>query len=413
MRAVGTLGAPEPSDYVGVIKAWFPTHFWMSTWSLFDWTNLLFPLLFVWPLWSLAKPGDDVKMADSNPDGVRMLARVVVWSLLFGLGAGVVTELAPTGFLLRLHPLRVSCLVALAGAPFLAHAIVRLAQHPHTGLRATGLVVALGIGTSVFTSSVFHLTMWPAVMLAALVLRGVPDDVTAAIDPKVRAWPWLLGMLLVSIALPWLVVHSGSLVMTAGDPMRVAMDRVLFLGALYAGGGVVVIVLAWLRPSLDRRALLVGAAGALTVSLAMHGLVVWGRMQHGSGPDWVEVQEWCKAHRPAGDVVMVPLTHIGLRAFSNQTPAVDFQEGDLLFHLPTYTHTFTDKLALYGWTPAPIHGFSFLTNLEALDEKLTVDDVTRIGHTLHASIAVRQKSMSALALPVLFENGTYRIYAIP
>src|SRR5262249_34279829 len=36
MHASGTLGGPVPDGYAAFIHGWFPTHFWMSSWSVID-----------------------------------------------------------------------------------------------------------------------------------------------------------------------------------------------------------------------------------------------------------------------------------------------------------------------------------------------------------------------------------------
>ena len=47
-------------------------------------------------------------------------------------------------------------------------------------------------------------------------------------------------------------------------------------------------------------------------------------------------------------------------------------------------------------------------DLEAVDRRLTADDVKRIAVTLHAKLAVREKNgMPDLGLPVVYENRRF------
>ena len=98
--------------------------------------------------------------------------------------------------------------------------------------------------------------------------------------------------------------------------------------------------------------------------------------------------------------------------WSNQVPAVDFQEGDALFHHPGSMHAFVHKLRLYGWEPGEIVGFSHFFRLDPLDANLQTADAVRLGKELGVHVAIRKASHPAWELPELFRNASFVVYKV-
>jgi hypothetical protein len=309
---------------------------------------------------------------------------------VLGLGAGLLCEVWPNPTLIRLHPMRASWVAWLALGPGIGVAAAALWRRERTYDRDLAAMIVFGATLSVFGRVPHLLVLAPALWACAL-------------DRHRRAAA-LAGPAL-ALAVPALVLWSKSL----------ALSVVPFWeGAIVIDGGLTFAATCSLAVAASievprRRVLLAGAGAAGVVSVA-HLLFVLLLQVRGPAVDYVDVQRWLAAHRPAGEVVLVPLARIGLRAFSNQTPALDFEDGLASFHDPGYVPVLEEKLAAYGWQPgATVHGFSFLEHLQELDRALTADDVRRIAARLHATIAVRDKSMPRLELPVLYENQRFAI----
>jgi hypothetical protein len=147
-------------------------------------------------------------------------------------------------------------------------------------------------------------------------------------------------------------------------------------------------------------------------AMAGRGLTTIAVDRRGILAHWRQAQEWSATHLPPGEQILVPLSQLGFRVWSRQIPAVDFQEGDALFHNPGYEGIFIDKLKLYGWTPSELIGAGHISKLEQLDRQLTSDKAIEIGRQLHARVAVRRTNHPAWDLPVLYENPDYVIYKL-
>jgi hypothetical protein len=214
------------------------------------------------------------------------------------------------------------------------------------------------------------------------------------------------------VFLPFAIDLGEDLDMTTVPGMHKATHGLLVVVCLYCVSSVGSVAFAWFWPVVPRRVVHGLSSTVLALALTSHAYSIYFGTMATHAKTWRETQEWSAAHIAPGENVMVPLAQIGFRAFSKQTPAVDFQEGDALFHSPMYMQTFLDKLKLYGWTPAPVHGFSFLKRLMNLDEKLSADDAVRIAQALHAHYAVRDRWMPGWALPVVFQNDGFVVYDV-
>ncbi|MFO0723175.1 MAG: hypothetical protein U1E65_05295 [Myxococcota bacterium] len=390
MVRAGVLGAPVPEGYLDVVFSWFPAHFLPSTWALSDWVALIGPAALMFPVAKLAGPAKD---------GGRV-GRIAVAALVLGAGAGFLTELHPTPFLVRLHPMRLSFVMALAGAPYLAEAARQLwirKDAPRYWAPLGALLIA-GLAVPMTSRWSYWLALAPALWAAARGFTGRRS---------------LVLVLLVGLLLP---------LACAWDQQRTVgafpgLARVLELGEFLAAGfGVVaggLLLVAYGRAERgtyrgdEARQLLIAllVAGSLPVLLQIGARF---RLSHnGRIAQWRQVQEWAGEHLPAGATVLVPLSQIGFRTFSKQTPAVDFQEGDLILHDMSYAPRFQAKLDAYGVQKEPIHGMSYLTRLERADAALTKDQLLSIGKQLGAKVAVRRAQHPQLDLPELYRNQYY------
>jgi hypothetical protein len=393
----------DPTSYVDAIKSWFPTHFWPSTWSLTDWISFLFPALAAWPLGHLA---------GRTSDGGR-IARVAALSIVFAVIGGAATEIMPSPFLIRLHPMRLSFIACLAGVPFFAQTAARLlrpedderlASIPRESI-SLGIFLLLGVAMPLAYRWDYLLVLVPA--LWGMALHAARNDVRAL---QVAAPLTLATAIAIPILLVWdthtevsLRSHGLRFFLIEGScGLIAAISFALARGTETKG-----------PPTVREKRLTIRLAGGIALfHLVLTGAYLFHYGWWGGLHRWREVQIWCGEHLDPGERVLVPLTEIGLRAFSKQTPAVDFQEGDILFHEPEYMDTFFDKLRLYGWTPGRPKGWEFVSKLDELDDALSKADLLRIGAALDARVSIRRKHDARLDLLVLFENQDFIVYAL-
>lgn len=390
MKHVGALGVTYPPDWVDFARAWFPTHYFPLHWTLFDWLHVVTPCLLAGPLWTIAAVDD------------RGLRRLFWLAVVVGLGLALVCEVWPNPFLIRLHPARASWVAWLAFVPVLGAATTTLWRRGDDVDRVTAIMLVFSATVSVFGRVPFLLVMTPMVWARARHRRGRATT-SAAVAGVVLA-----------VVVPVVVLVSKSLAIRAAPLWQAA---VVFDGLVTLLAAVSVAVIAWRassstseEPSVDDGGRRLWRAGVFNVAAmtTLHVLVFVLSSSRGAHHDWVDVQRWLKDHRPAGENVLVPLSRIGLRVHSNQTPALDFSDGLLSFHDPGYIPVLQEKLRAYGWKPgAVVHGFSFLENLDDVDRALSTDDLRRIADALHAPVAVREKAMPHLDLPVLYENKRF------
>ncbi|MBI5495771.1 MAG: hypothetical protein HY904_12170 [Deltaproteobacteria bacterium] len=405
MREVGALGGTPPAGYAQAIKDWFPSHFWPSTWGMLDWLMLLFPVATAWPLWALAQPTQPV--ADAGT-----LARMVWLSILVAMVGGVLVEIHPHPFILRLHLMRLSWIMALAGAPFLARACVQLVRAvdrpdlPDARMAAaTGVMMLMGLGVAALYRPAYWLTLAPALWMVLRYRGGQPGGRMVAL------------MTALAVAIPGALTLSGVRELPVASA-EAAPRGFYFIEGLFGLFAAVAVLSAWIRRAegphrgFTRRMLFQAACLLAALHLGARGVVMTYGPRKGAMSEWRDVQEWCARTLPRGDVVMVPLTQMGLRVFSNQIPAVDFQEGDAAFHHPAYVETFQRKLRLYGWEPAPIVGFTHFSRLDPLDERLTDDDARRLGREFGAHVAIRRTRHPPWNLPELYRTPSFVIYRL-
>ncbi len=405
MKESGALGAPVPDGYVQAIRDWFPAHHWPSTWGVLEWTLLLFPLGAAWPLYALSHP----LFPGGNARGV---ARLGWTALMLGMATGLLVELWPQPTLVRFTGMRMSFLVALCGAPFLARAALQLTRAldrkdlPDARFSAaTGVMLLMGLGLSTLYRNAYWLTLTPALWMIQAYRQGRSVN--------------HLALLLVAGALGWpaLLTWSGAreLPTNSADPTPHAF---FLIEGLVAGFAVAAVVAAYLRRTegphrgLARRVLIQSAVLLAALHLAGRSVTLLAKSRSGAFVEWREVQHWCGDHLQPGQRVMVPLTQMGLRTFSNQIPALDTQEGNALFHNPGYVDTFMGKLKLYGWERGEIRGFGHFQRLDPLDRDLSTQDGLRVARGLGVTVAVRRVRHPPWALPELFRNASFVIYSM-
>lgn len=404
MKVSGAMGQPIPEGYADAIKDWFPTHFWPSTWGVLDACMLLLPVV--------AGPAL-VKLAGPTRDG-GITARVALTALVLGALGGLAVELWPHPTLIRFHPMRLSWIMVLAGMPFLARVAVDGVRHldlpsvPDARIRsAVGVSLFIGLSVATLYRSSYWLGMAPALWLVLQWDRG-----------PARRFFWLGALTFTSLLVPWLHVSAGGAALPAAD--ATAEDAAAYYAVEGAVGLYPLISVWWAFLQVRQgphkgflRGLLLWSAAALAVvHLGVRGVVVASAQRRGTLGQWHAVQDWSAANLPRGATVMVPLTQMGFRVWSNQIPAVDFQEGDVLFHNPGYAERFLDKLRLYGWKRGTITGFAHYQRLDPLDAALTADDARRVGAALGATVAVRRATHPAWDLLELFRNRKFVVYRL-
>jgi hypothetical protein len=331
---------------------------------------------------------------------------VVLAAFAISILGGIAAEVHATPFLLRLHPMRLSFFVCLAGAPFFARAATemlradpdRFGEHARTAF-VLGAFLLLGAVIPLAYRWDYLLILAPALM--GLVVRRNVLGVSTAIA--------------LSVAVPIALIASN----VFSEKPELDSPGFRFL-AFEASIGVLA-SLSLLRAqvlrskatsSRERRLIVRVVSGLAALQLLLNGLFMAHYGYKGGIRRWRDVQEWCAAHLDPGEHVLVPLTQIGLRAFSDQIPAVDFQEGDALFHDPFYLDEFLEKLRMYGWTPSALKGYEFISKLDALDDKLQRDDLMRLGDRLDARVVIRRKRNDPLDLLVLFQNEDFVVYSL-
>jgi hypothetical protein len=402
------VGQPVPPGYVEGIRAWFPAHFWPSSWGAGDWLRLAMPVALGWPLWRLAGPSRD--------GGV--VARVALVSLVLGVLGGLWAEVAASAWTIRLHPMRLSWLMTLAGLPMLARAAVALvrrldepgAPHPRVG-SAAGVMLLLALSLTTLYRAPFLLALAPFLWTLALAKPGEQP-------PRRRVVVTVLATLACLVGPPVATLLSGAGDLSLTPRMEAVLHLFLAVEALVTWLAVGVILLGFLTRARGpwagrgRRALFQVAVVVGLAHLGVRGAYMYNLPRTGILGDWVAVQRWCAQTLRPGEKVLVPLSQMGLRAFSNQTPAVDFQEGDALFHNPAYAEGYLRKLRLYGWEPGEIKGFGHISRLEPLDARMTPAKARELGAALGARVVVRRTRHPAWDLPEALRNASYVVYRL-
>jgi hypothetical protein len=388
MRSAGVMGAQYPPGWVDFARAWFPTHYFPSAWSLYDWLLVATPIAIAVPCWKLA--GTDSARGWFGDDA-GSLKRLFVLAIVFGLGLGLVCEVAPIPFLIRLHPMRASWIAWLSLVPFLGRSVAVLIRSSSTFDKTVGLVAALACILSVFGRTTHFLVLAPVLWSCAYDKRQLRVAVLATVA--------------LALAVPFAIVQSHSLDI-AGMQFWVGAIKIDGTLSLLAAGSV---ALAFLWREIPPKLVVASSIATIVVVTLGHVAINVAGERRGNSHDFVEVEHWLAEHRAPGEVVLVPLGHIGVRAFSCQTPALDFEDGLASYHDPAYIPILEKKLRAYGWQPGEaVHGFSFMNHLAALDASLTADDLRRIGGELGARIAVRDKGEDA-GLPVVFQNDNFTV----
>ena len=403
MRSSGAMGGAVPAGYFDFVRAWAPVHFFPTQWAGWDWALLAAPLALWWPVARLAAPSVDEGRT----------ARVVVASFAFAVAGGVVVEIVESAFLLRLHPLRAAYLFVLAGLPFFARAVVALVDRRRGPASSSGAsrddVLAGLTGVALVVAWCFPSALKPIPLLAV-----APLVVRAALPASTRARGAVVAVCVVVGAALALVAARAMGTLAAlgftygfdpGPPTRGTANASLVVLALVLLG-------AATRAPLVRRAATTLIVLVAVVVLAGNAAFFWIGPTRGRVRDWREVQQWAASSLAPGARVLVPLAQTGFRSFSNQTPALDWMEGDLVLHHPASFPAYEAKLRLYGWQPGRPRGWEFMRRLDALDERLGVDDARRIGAALGASVAVRRTQMPRWSLPVLYENASYVVHPL-
>jgi hypothetical protein len=112
--------------------------------------------------------------------------------------------------------------------------------------------------------------------------------------------------------------------------------------------------------------------------------------------------------------VMVPLASSGVRAYSNQIPVFDLQEGNLIVHNPSYSAVYREKAAAFGWEGKPLYGLlGHNWRARRADLSLTPGKAIRLGKRFGADLAVRATSYPEWPFPELYRNSDYVIYRLP
>lgn len=407
------LGAPVPPGYIDAIRGWFPTHFWPTTWSVTDWISFLFPALAVWPLWVIAK----------SPRDGGITGRVATVALAGAVLGGIVTELLPSPFVIRLHPMRLSWLMTLAGAPYLANASLELlrargsTRFARFGFVLGSLLLLVAAMPMAYRYD-YAIVLIPACYGVAFEIKRHGDLESGADRIGRGATPMIAASLAVAIAVPAILTMVSMRAFGIKLELASPAFRFLLIEGSVGVFAVLSLALTWVRrnegpnPARARVRFLRGVGAVAAIHLALNGLVMAEMGGRGALKRWRDVQEWCRDHLERGEPLLVPLTQIGLRAFSNQTPAVDFQEGDVIFHQPEYLETFLGKLRLYGWKPGRLVGFEFISKLDALEEALSKEQLAEVGRKLGARTAVRRSREPPLDLPILFSNDEFVVYRL-
>jgi hypothetical protein len=372
MQQAGSLdpgGNDFPARWLPMMRSWFPMHYYPSTWGVMGWGLVVLPLVMGWSAWTIGGRRTD------------LLHRIAVVGLIAAGLSGVLSEVAPTPMLIRLHPLRLSWLVWLCLVPSMAHAVLQLLQS--TSWRTLGGLLCCCLLAPTGAKEIIWVLLSPMMVMAALNQQIHRRHVVGAV------------VFVVVVALTLTTDDMG--------PVAAKSWRLMMIGCAM----VALISIALSRRVIDhwRR--------RVAVLVVINLVVTWGLVRP-AGRDWIDTQRACAAQLPSNVKVLVPLRQVAFRVHAKQIPAFDFHDGLLPFHEPRALAAFEAKAALYGWQAPPSEGYamSFLSQLDALEATLTEADAMRIGAALGAAHAVRSTRLPAWNLPVLYENRSYRLYVL-
>jgi hypothetical protein len=394
-------------DYARIIYSWGPLHFLPTSWGPGDWMMLLFPILAAWPVWKLVQP-----IRDGG-----LVARFALLALVAGVVGGVLTELLSAPLLFRAHPMRASWLMGVAGLPLLARVMVVLLR-PRAEAddrvrrvgRSLGVFLVAAMAMPAGLGYVVWLALAPALTAFVLARDG-------RLSMRTAGWIGVSGAAAISLTAIGVTDVFTTAYASALDAKALkGLDLILVLTSGLMLLCVLVLARAWLGaespPGRGQmrafRWLLAGFVG-LFLALGM-GLRILDQV-NGEPYQWYDIQRWMAANLPVSDKVIVPLSKPGIRAFSNQIPVFDLQEGNLILHNASYAKTFADKAAAFGWTGERIYGL-LGANWRAFrfEEGLTAEHVRRLGAEYGASVAVRSVQNRPWPLPELYRNELFVVY---
>jgi len=173
MLAAGAL--PSPPDLVALVRAYFPYHFFPSSFGANQWVAIGFLMTLFAAAWHFP-PRGSLHAAGREPSAYARALWMCTGLFGFWLLGGVIMELRPNGFFLKLHAFRSSAILCTLLFPMVGGLLSRSwarrgADLPGT-VFATGLVLAGLLGSAGFLSPESAATI-VAAALTLLALAGV------------------------------------------------------------------------------------------------------------------------------------------------------------------------------------------------------------------------------------------------
>ena len=467
------LPHPASADtpgFVAALKAWYPGHYFPSTWDAAKWERLLVYLT----LFAVFIRSGLERSAPARAVRPFLWAFAAMWSaaVLFG-------EAVPTRELIVLQFLRSDALFACLGLVFAADYLRRLLDG---GTLAEWALGALLLHSLVAVGAEDHL---PLTVLLAFLLSLSPYPY--ARDIAVAGGLFFCLRILVPIEASMQAALAASMAAAAvaarlwsgaaaarAKPLAAALAAALFLDPYH--GLIAVVPLLFLSSGLrlPSKILAVGGIFALLVhaypsfvsrenTLApalLFGLLLAARgadrLPRGLPPllpalaavllsvltypqiirfrletrdfapetaarrDWETLQLWVEAHTPAGSVFIVPPYKDGFRVFSLRTPYVEWVDGSAMHWSPGFEEGWLYRLARLGFADSRVIGELRFGDLEGSPEYEEVRKVYEgaderalqgLATEGRAAFVVREKG-SPLKLPLLYANGSFEVYRL-
>jgi hypothetical protein len=200
---------------------------------------------------------------------------------------------------------------------------------------------------------------------------------------------------------------------------QLGWTAVLAFWAGLSGTALAILARAWLLPdrpptARTRRVLRWGLVSLAGVLLLLNGLTVAWLQTLGPVRQWYETQRWLADHLPIGAKVLTPLSHPGVRAYSNQIPVFDLHaEGSLMVHHPARAASFRQKQLEFGYEGEQARGNLGLERMiDRLDRGLSVQKARELGRKYGAEVAVRSTDHPEWPLPEVYRNEGFVVYRL-
>jgi hypothetical protein len=288
----------SPADLAALLRAYFPYHFFATSFRPDEWLGLAATLAILVSCW-MAAP------RTRGADGLRMMTAAIVVLWLVG---GVLSEWWPVPLLLKLHIFRASsylcALTLILAAGWMSHVWARAGRRWLPPATVAALALALMIG---------GVSRWLAVACALPLAWATGHGLMASLGAMALAG----GLLAVFWRFRWPDALEALPILHAKQVYgRLTAGLVAAAASLTLWG--------WLR---DAATLAVIAAVGWLAFESQRGRAADVHQRIASYESWFDVQRWAFEHSEPDDLFLTPPDCEGFRVFSRRPVVGEWKDG--------------------------------------------------------------------------------------